>query len=140
MSECERRFKSVCNFLPAAEPTQPLPGYKKQGNPVPSELQDKMQLHRALLRGNGFYSWMTANASNPSPSTPDITEELTSITPADKGKAIVRSLPVVNYFRLNDDAFTTAIVQEALPADQKRFKEYMSNRVLGLGIITAVST
>lgn len=54
-------------------------------------------------------------------------------------KPVVRPIPVVNLLGTGDDAYVDALVKEVLPADQVRFRQYMINRPLGLGIITAVS-
>lgn len=65
------------------------------------------------MQGGGFYQWM----HDTSPSRP---------------------LPSVNFFDVPDAAFVDAVVAEALPGDRERFRAYMSNRPLGLGLIIAV--
>lgn len=84
-----------------------------------------MSLHRDLLRGTGFYDTILGKVP-PGPSL----ESLSS--PA-------RSLPVVNLLGADED-YIKALMQETLPEDRARFQTYLSERPLGLGIITAVST
>ncbi|KAI8712839.1 AAA-12 domain-containing protein [Fusarium sp. LHS14.1] len=79
-----------------------------------------MDLHRALRRGNGFYDWMV----KPDPRS-------TNAPP------MLRALPSINFFDIEDKAYADAIVAEALPQDRSRFRGYLSNRPLGLGMITA---
>ncbi|KAL2673660.1 hypothetical protein Neosp_012103 [[Neocosmospora] mangrovei] len=84
------------------------------------EVVDRMDLHRALLRGHGFYNWMV----KPDPRSTDAPPTL-------------RALPSINFLDIEDKAYADAIVAEALPQDQARFRGYLSNRPLGLGLITA---
>lgn len=97
-----------------------------------AEVRDRMDLHRALLRGQGFYEWM----SKPAPRGIEEAMEAASLdaTPA------LRPLPVINFLDGMDKKLADAIVAEALPQDQDRFRRYLEHRPLGLGIITAVSS
>ncbi|EHK15923.1 uncharacterized protein TRIVIDRAFT_1445, partial [Trichoderma virens Gv29-8] len=94
-------------------------------------VKDRMELHRALVRGNGFYEWMTKKDAPKS-----IADDMSSLSVADTG-VTYRPLPSVNFLDFNDDARAEAIVNEALPHDRERFRGYLSNRPLGLGIIAA---
>ncbi|CCT64467.1 uncharacterized protein FFB20_14745 [Fusarium fujikuroi] len=49
----------------------------------------------------------------------------------------LQPLPVVNFLDSMDKKLANAIVAEALPQDQDRFRRYLEHRPLGLGIITA---
>ena len=80
-----------------------------------------MVLHRAVMRGKGFYEWMTRPAS----ALPD-----EPVTP--------RPLPVVNLLAAQDQRYVDALIEEAMPGDRAPFREYLVNRFLGIGIITAV--
>lgn len=97
------------------------------------EVKVRMELHRALMRGNGFYDWMTQ------PGPQDITEAMAAASLDDKAAPTLRPLPSVNFLDIDDQAYADAIVEEALPQDRVRFRGYLSNRPLGIGIITAVS-
>ncbi|KAK0717372.1 P-loop containing nucleoside triphosphate hydrolase protein [Lasiosphaeria miniovina] len=87
-----------------------------------------MALHSALLRGNGFYDWMTWPAQN----TADLVELMAGLGLTSR----VRALPVVSFLSIDVDRID-ALLEEALPLDRTRFNQYLSKRVLGLGIITA---
>ena len=52
--------------------------------------------------------------------------------------SLARSLPVVNLLGTDQD-YIKVLMQEALPDDRARLQTYLSERSLGLGIITAVS-
>lgn len=90
-----------------------------------------MELHRALMRGKGFYEWMTRPKQ-------DISETSEVRSLSDKPAANMRLLPKVNFLDVRDAKYADAIVDEALPEDRARFRRYLSDRPLGLGIITAV--
>ncbi|KAL6861020.1 hypothetical protein J3F83DRAFT_767824 [Trichoderma novae-zelandiae] len=128
--DCKRKVEAVSLFHPLADPSNPL----RWGLPDPNvsaekrraltggqvktlaQVKDRMMLHRALVRGNGFYDWMVG---------------------APKSEATCRPLPSVNYLEFDDDVRAEAIVNEALPQDRVRFRAYLSSRPLGLGIIAA---
>jgi hypothetical protein len=120
-------------FDPQAAPSNPIAcgisrimveAAKVTHLPIPNELKFKMALHRAVLRGNGFYDLLVRN-----PDKIDVTKE----------KFMRRDcLPVVNLIDLPGEHIE-ALMQEALPADRQRFIKYLSERPLGLGCITAVS-
>ncbi|KAK4097145.1 hypothetical protein N658DRAFT_561957 [Parathielavia hyrcaniae] len=72
-------------------------------------------LHRAVMRYKGFYDWMTG--SGPS----------------------LRRLPSKNLFAVQHKAYADELLAELLPADRDRFRRYMSDRPLGIGIIAAAA-
>lgn len=94
--------------------------------------EDRMDLHRALVRGTGFYEWMTKAGLKSLPGTMEFT------SPVDP-PVHFRPLPVVNFLDIDDTAYADSIVEEALPHDRARFRVYLSSRPLGLGIISGVS-
>ncbi|RMJ15390.1 hypothetical protein CDV36_004908 [Fusarium kuroshium] len=84
---------------------------------------NQMSLHRDLVRGTGFYDTMLAAGF-----------EGPSLKPL---RNTARSLPVVNLLG-TDEARVNALVEEgAHPDDRVRFQTYLSERPLGLGVITA---
>ncbi|EKJ69275.1 hypothetical protein FPSE_10528 [Fusarium pseudograminearum CS3096] len=95
-----------------------------------AKVHDRMDLHRALLRGQGFYQWM----SKPAPR--DIVEAMEAMMLRD-APATLRPLPVVNFLEGVDKEYADAIVDEALPSDHKRLCAYLEYRPLGLGIATS---
>ncbi|KAK0756460.1 hypothetical protein N5P37_010932 [Trichoderma harzianum] len=108
IKECKRKVDAVCMFHPQAQPSTAE---------APQDVRFKMALHRALLRGNGFYHLL-------------VRDESCEINHAP------RSLPVVNYLDI-DDGFITTLLLEVLPEDRTRFYNYMAKRPLGLGCISA---
>ncbi|KAF5636784.1 uncharacterized protein FTJAE_5980 [Fusarium tjaetaba] len=78
------------------------------------EVNDKMDLHRSVLCGAGFYDWMMKT----------------------DGNSTWRPLPTVNLLDIEDQTYVDAILEMALPEYRARFRSYMSNKALGIGIIT----
>jgi len=91
-----------------------------------------MALHRALMRGNGFFDWMTADNTT-------VEERMAGLNLDKEPAPRFRPLPVVNYLDIADKELLEAIVNQALPDDRARFRQYLSNRPLGFGTMTAVS-
>ncbi|KAF5678612.1 DNA helicase [Fusarium heterosporum] len=172
------------------------------------ETCDRMDLHREVLRGAGFYDWMTrkvpkvpawaasmsptkrASVSNspsgkssvgnspggrspagrpsagnspagksPAGKSPigmspvgkspvgkspmsqspggyavNVTEGVANLRISSKG-SFLRPLPVLNFLSINDPEYADCILEEALPQDRARFRQYLSKRPLGLGMI-----
>lgn len=128
-----------------------------------------MALHRALWRGRGFWQVMAhgpvdrldaipreiarlKKATEGYQNDPDfepvvrklnslVAEVTDSISQLNFGerKMYMETLPEVNLMKCADQDFINTVVDEALPDDRDRFREYFSKRPLGLGIITAVS-
>ncbi|KAF5598797.1 DNA helicase [Fusarium pseudocircinatum] len=78
------------------------------------KVKDKMDLHRFVLRGAGFHDWMIKTGST--------------------GKW--RPLPTINILDVEDQTYIGAVLETALPEDRARFTTYLSDRPLGIGIIT----
>ncbi|KAF4415888.1 DNA helicase [Fusarium acutatum] len=146
LPDCERKVDAANLFLPSADPFN----FQKFGLPsdlddeksmrleadmsdkhkhILTEVRDRMELHRALLRGQGFYDWM----SKPAPRGIEEAMEATSLGPT----SALRPLPITNFLEGMDEKYADAIVAEALPQDQARFRGYLEHRPLGLGIVTA---
>ncbi|KAG5793069.1 hypothetical protein H9Q69_007878 [Fusarium xylarioides] len=91
----------------------------------------RMDIHRALLRGNGFYEVMV-------PQLPEATVEaigagLQDLDLLDR----MKELPRTNFLDIEDKKYAECIVQEALPHDRERFRAYLSDRSLDLGLISS---
>lgn len=89
-------------------------------------------LHRDLLRCRGFYGFMTGQDGHGVSYTTERLAEL-GMEPG------IRQLPVVDYLDIEDKDYVDALLKEVLEEDRARFREYLSHRHLGLGLITAVS-
>lgn len=98
-----------------------------------AEREDRMELHRAVMRGRGFYDWMTRPTAQA-----DLTQAMASLSVSDPATPVARPLPVVNLLAAQDQEYVDALLQEALPADRAPFREYLTSRILGIGIVTAV--
>ncbi|EEU46665.1 uncharacterized protein NECHADRAFT_79480 [Fusarium vanettenii 77-13-4] len=110
----ERKVNTICLFQPGKQPTNSIGGAR-------DEVDFKMSLHRDLVRGTGFYDTLLGYVpSGPSP------EPLGNLS---------RSLPVINLLGTDQDR-VEALVHEVLPQDRARFQTYLSERPLGLGVIT----
>ncbi|KAK4150791.1 P-loop containing nucleoside triphosphate hydrolase protein [Chaetomidium leptoderma] len=127
----KRKVAAACHLLPTAGPTN-------NTGVTGRELAERMELHRTLMRGSGFYNWMTNTnqAPVPEPEEPSVEQALANRT-LDQQPPPVRTLPVVNLLDVPDDKYTRALLEEALPRDRAPFSQYLSRRHLGLGIITA---
>ncbi|QGI70925.1 hypothetical protein CEK27_003254 [Fusarium fujikuroi] len=130
----QRRIKAVISFHPQARPFNPTaqwlatertPRTGTQTEALPDdmtqeqqllfdEVNDKMGLHRSVLRGAGFYDWMTKT----------------------DGNSKWRPLPTINLLDVDDQSYVDAILGMVLSKDRARFRSYLSNRTLGIGIIT----
>lgn len=123
----------MCRFAPDAEPLSLLA--QNTDNVDNLDMKVKMELHRALLRGNGFYQFMAANPAVTG--ADEVTTTMESRRLDDKDPTKLRQLPIFDL--LGSGKYADAVVQEALPADRQRFRAYLSKRLLGVAIITAVS-
>ncbi|KAI0883339.1 P-loop containing nucleoside triphosphate hydrolase protein [Annulohypoxylon maeteangense] len=137
LDDCERKVNSICMFSPGSGASNPraigLLESHEMGNEARMkklvEVEDKMDLHRALLRGNGFFQWMTR-----SPAT-DVVTAMEAVSLQSRPK--FRPLPTVNFLETGDSQFIDSLMMELLPEDRNRFRRYLSCRPLGLGLITA---
>ncbi|KAH6695095.1 hypothetical protein F5X68DRAFT_257833 [Plectosphaerella plurivora] len=87
---------------------------------------DQQALHRGLLQGIGFAEWMTT------PPTPSniVGENVGLQRPA------YRQLPSIDFTATEDTKYLACVLAGLLPNDRHRFKRYLSDRPLGLGLIT----
>lgn len=147
LGDYKSKVNAVWDFRPDARPTNPvvfgMPKENKdaQGGwvPIPDDVRFRMDLHRALLRGNGFYDVLVR-----SPDEVDQLAEALAKTDlsadmdlADVGSLLLpKRLPVIDLIELPEDHLN-ALLEEVLPLDRARFVKYMSERPLGLGCITA---
>lgn len=92
--------------------------------------KDRQALHRYLSLGTGFYPWMARL-----PETKKSDDWLGQLSLAKD----MRPLPTTNFLDFGDATLANAIVEEALPQDRARFRRYLTDRPLGLGLVAAVS-
>ncbi|KAK3295984.1 AAA domain-containing protein [Chaetomium fimeti] len=130
LKDAARKVSSACQYLPTAEPTHVLP-YQLSPAEI-AEQEDRMALHRAVMRGQGFYDWMTRPALKD-----DLVQMMAPVSLSEMPRPTTRPLPVVNYLGCKDEAYINALFQEVLPGDRAPFREYLKNRTLGIGVITA---
>ncbi|KAF7547026.1 hypothetical protein G7Z17_g7999 [Cylindrodendrum hubeiense] len=146
LPEYQRKVEAVCLFNPDARPSNPVacglpdPDNKKPEEPdapIPAKLKFRMSLHRDLLRGTGFWPTLRYSVDEDN-SIQGLARIATRIQLDDENSRNVKlaKLPVVNLLDL-DDEYVHALMQEALPADRARYREYLSKRPLGLGVIIA---
>ncbi|KAH7161858.1 putative DNA helicase [Dactylonectria macrodidyma] len=139
LHEFERKVNAVCMFHPKAAPTNPLAfGFAPREDlkvevTVPPELMFRMSLHRDLVRGKGF--WNTMRGALNHDENPSASLEQLSIAGCD-APHVPSPLPTVNLLDIKDRAYVDALMQEVLVDDRERFERYLTNRPLGLGIIT----
>lgn len=101
-------------------------------------MRDRLDLHRALMRGTGFYEWRTKDLTGDV--MQGITPSMESFFWDSSANLSFRPLPSVNFLKTGDEAFTRAGIEEsAFPEDQPRLQSYMSDRPVGVALFTAVS-
>ncbi|SPJ75859.1 uncharacterized protein FTOL_05590 [Fusarium torulosum] len=140
LQEVERKVDAVCQFLPTAAPTNVVrdenPEESKPGSydekVRPSDLL-AMSLHRDLMRGDGFWKTMVASASR----IQQLDQGMAQMGINNQSKLMrLETLTSVNLLRGSDE-WIDALMTEALEVDRTRFRRYLSNCPLGLGLITA---
>ncbi|KAH8122378.1 P-loop containing nucleoside triphosphate hydrolase protein [Trichoderma asperelloides] len=138
----KRKIEAVNWFGTQTKPYNVLEKMTEDGRmalpPISGELQLKMDLHRALVRGNGFYKVLVPKKND---------EEANQLTEAmakaqleedDEPQAEMPpcSLPVVNLIDL-PQRHVNALVEEILPNDRVRLTKYLTKRYLGLVLVAA---
>ncbi|KAF5601380.1 DNA helicase [Fusarium pseudoanthophilum] len=132
-NQCQHQVEAALLFHPQAHPYNPiacglptklvsgvvktdtlLDDMSEEQQQLFDEVKDRMDLHRSVLRGAGFYDWMTKT----------------------DGNSKRRPLPTIDLLDIDDETYANAILEMALPKDRARFRSYLSNRPLGIGIIT----
>ncbi|PNP83871.1 hypothetical protein FNYG_02559 [Fusarium nygamai] len=132
-NQCQHQVEAALLFHPQAHPYNPiacglptkvacgvietdtlLDDMNEEQQQLFDKVKDKMDLHRSVLRGAGFYDWMTKT----------------------DGNSKRRPLPTIDLLDIDDETYANAILEMALPKDRARFRSYLSNRPLGIGIIT----
>lgn len=98
------------------------------------------------MRCQGFYEYTVGLAGGlvshiPGPLTDDGVSYTTArLQQLEMGEGPgMRRLPAVNFLDFGDSHLVDALLEEVLVEDRDRFSRYMSNRLLGLGLVTAVS-
>ncbi|KAF5670263.1 DNA helicase [Fusarium circinatum] len=91
----------------------------------------RMEIHRALLRGSGFYSALVPQF--PEATIEAVGAQIQDLNLYDK----MQELPRTNFLNFEDKEYAKCIVEEALPDDRERFKAYLSDRPLDLGLIAS---
>ncbi|KAI1039376.1 hypothetical protein LB505_008551, partial [Fusarium chuoi] len=127
MEEVKRRVKGMRAFRPNAPPTNPMAwgmAVDAEGDILAPHLLDrdqmntasevlfKMRVHRAVLRGTGFYEAFR--------------------TTQDRR---IGYLPIISYTRHDDPYLIQCILEEAKYIDRNRFRAYLKQRPLNIGII-----
>ncbi|KAH0598380.1 hypothetical protein MHUMG1_03678 [Metarhizium humberi] len=97
----------------------------------------RMSVQRDLFLGTGFYNTFEAKPTSASGTITTAISNLRLSDSLDIPRTPFNPLPNIPLLRITNRDFVDALMQEALPEDRSRFTEYLCNRPLGLGIITA---
>ncbi|KAM5342775.1 hypothetical protein ACJ41O_013741 [Fusarium nematophilum] len=151
LKEFERKVNAVCDFHPAAAPTNPVvwgiadpkvaqdSEKQKQLEPVPHQVKLLMSLHRDLMRGQGFWKTMVDGIGNVN--RLDAATERVTLQDHEAAKPLVRmrlgALPSHNLLTGPNEEWVDCLMMEALAIDRARFRRYLSQRPLGFGLIIA---
>lgn len=150
LNDSKRKVQSVLTFTPGA---LPVPG----GDDGGPGLAFRMSLHRDLLCGRGFYHTLAPHFpkdAGPLSAEAAFPKENTSVAASGANEDANLDgqfesstsefswpdsglLPAVNFLDIPDQSLADAVVREALPEDVNRFRAYLSDRPLGLGLIVA---
>ncbi|KAH6663942.1 P-loop containing nucleoside triphosphate hydrolase protein [Plectosphaerella plurivora] len=113
--EAERRVNAAMQYSSTDFPRSPTPAL---GFP---DARSALELHRQDLCGQGFYKWLSkAAVKNESSNGGTLTK-----------------LPSINYLAIDDQVYIDALMTEILEVDRPRFRRYVSDLAVGLGIIIA---
>ncbi|CAH0015243.1 unnamed protein product [Clonostachys rhizophaga] len=129
LKECERKVNAVCQFTQGAKPSHDLAAIDTSA----ISLERRMELHRALQRGRGFHP---SSGSHQSISAGDVIASMDNLH-IDENQATGPLIPVVNLLNGVKPKYLEALLQKFLEKDRGRIREYLRNRPLGLGVITA---
>ncbi|CAG9982658.1 unnamed protein product [Clonostachys byssicola] len=129
LKECERKVNAVCQFAQDAKPSHDLAANETSA----ISLERRMELHRALQRGRGFHP---SSGSRQSASTDDVIASMGQLE-IDENHATGPLIPVVNLLNGVKPKYLEALLQKFLENDRGRIREYLRNRPLGFGVITA---
>ncbi|EXM17002.1 P-loop containing nucleoside triphosphate hydrolase [Fusarium oxysporum f. sp. vasinfectum] len=145
MDEVTRKVDHVRLFSEDSMPSNPMAwnipchnGRMLQPHKMSSEgmlaldhVKFRMEVHRALLHGSGFYSALV-------PQFPEATIEAVGAHIQDLNlHDNMQELPHTNFLNFEDKEYAKCIVEEALPDDRERFKAYLSDRPLDLALIAS---
>ncbi|KAF5249312.1 hypothetical protein FANTH_5393 [Fusarium anthophilum] len=114
LGSCYELTTGTEDYLYDSETDEVLNQMTREQQLLLDKVKDKMDLHRSVLRGAGFYDWMIKTES--------------------PGKW--RTLPTINILDIEDQTYIDAVLEMALFQDRARFATYLSDRPLGIGIIT----
>jgi hypothetical protein len=124
LDDLARKVMAIHSFLPGAKP-RPSTGDE---DVISDDLCFRMELHKDILRGTGFYSTMTQ--------VPDISPSMGRMSL--EGPSIpLRALPSFNFLEIGDQVLRSGLLQVPLPDDRARFEQYASNRPLGIALVAA---
>ncbi|KAM0249671.1 hypothetical protein ACHAQJ_008968 [Trichoderma viride] len=146
LHDYERKVDAVNDFSPEAQPTNLVAcGFSKKmaerakvDRPkINEDIKFMMNLHRALVRGNGFYEVLVPKKDGETMDQPTEAMAKAQLEDDDEPRAEPpRSLPVVNLINLDQDKIA-ALLEEALPADRLRLRTHLVKVCLGLVLVTA---
>ncbi|KAF5248560.1 hypothetical protein FAUST_223 [Fusarium austroamericanum] len=131
-AEVERKVDAVCQFLPTAAPTSVVRGESPEDSKPGSDYEKlAMRLHRDLMQGEGFWKTMVPSTSG----TGQIEDGMARMGITQGKRVHFSTLPSVNLLR-GPNEWINALMTEALEVDRTRFRRYLSDCPLGLGLIT----
>ncbi|KAF5636033.1 DNA helicase [Fusarium sp. NRRL 52700] len=111
---CWELTTDIKDYLFDSETDRMLDQMSQEQQLLLDEIKDKMDLHRSALRGAGFHDWMSKTDS--------------------PGKW--RPLLTLKILDIEDQTYVGAVLETVLLQDRARFRTYLSDRSLGIGIIT----
>ncbi|KAL6798040.1 hypothetical protein J3E68DRAFT_278407 [Trichoderma sp. SZMC 28012] len=112
-----------------------MPGQKDAGEqwvPIPEEVKFKMALHRALLRGNGFYDVLVPSSGEVDQLADQLVNSILDIGVTDMGELLLhKRLPVIDLIDLPEEHLN-ALIEEALPLTDSGLSSTSVNDLLNL--------
>lgn len=145
LHDYERKVDGVNALRPGVQPSNAVAlGVPKkvvdlarvQRPVVRPDIKFRMDLHRALVRNNGFFEVLVPKKDDEE--VDDLGAAMAKAKLEDDDEPRVRSLPDVNFLNFAK-AKIDALLEEALPGDRQRLRAHLSKVILGFVLVTAVS-
>ncbi|KAJ3530916.1 hypothetical protein NM208_g3330 [Fusarium decemcellulare] len=131
LHEIKAKVDAICKFHPDAISTNEFAGDQDLVAPESHHTKLMMSLHRDLMRGQGFWRTMIHGVSGAMGQA--------ALDDNEAKRMCLEALPCVNLLKGPNEEWISALMMQVPGPDRTRFRRYMSERPLGLGLITSLA-
>ncbi|KAF4469844.1 DNA helicase [Fusarium albosuccineum] len=131
LHETKAKVDAICTFHPDAIPTNDFAGDQDLVAPESHYTKLMMSLHRDLMRGQGFWRTMIHGVCGAMGQA--------TLDDNEAKRMHLEALPCVNLLKGPNEEWINALMMQVPGPDRTRFRRYMSERPLGLGLITILT-